>query len=85
MLVDAALPGAVRIGKEDLDREPLEHLLVLEQLLVLTCIGMGSHDKGLEETVVRAANLASHRLSAHVFTRRKAVRPYGLQAIIIRF
>jgi hypothetical protein len=32
MLVDAALPGAARIGKEYLDREPLEHLLVLEQL-----------------------------------------------------
>ena len=29
VLVGAALPGVVRIGKEDLDREPLGQLLVL--------------------------------------------------------
>ena len=32
ILVGAALPGAVRIGKEDLDREPLGQLLVLGHL-----------------------------------------------------
>ena len=32
MLVSAALPGTVRITKEDLDREPLGQLLVLSQL-----------------------------------------------------
>jgi hypothetical protein len=32
ILVGAVLPRAVRIGKEDLDREPLGHLLVLGHL-----------------------------------------------------
>ena len=32
VLISAALPGTVRIGKEDLDREPLGQLLVLGHL-----------------------------------------------------
>ena len=32
VFIDPALPGAVRIGKEDLDREPLGQLLVLGHL-----------------------------------------------------
>ena len=32
VLIGAALPGTVRIGKEDLDREPLGQLLVLGHL-----------------------------------------------------
>jgi hypothetical protein len=33
VLIGAALPGTVRIGKEDLDHEPLGQLLVLGHLL----------------------------------------------------
>ena len=48
VLVGAALPGAVRIGKEDLDREPLGRLLVLGHLFP-AIIGQGYPQQGGHE------------------------------------
>ena len=48
VLVGAALPGAVRIGKEDLDREPLGQLLVLGHLFP-SIIGQGYPQQGGHE------------------------------------
>ena len=45
VLIGTALPGAVRIGKEDLDREPLGQLLVLGPL-VPSIIGQGFPQQG---------------------------------------
>ena len=70
-------------GQEGCTRPPgpEEYDAVLGQLLVLACSGRGpeDEDEDLERTVVRAANLAGHHLSAHVLARREAVRAFGLQ------
>ena len=45
VLIGTALPGAVRIGNEDLDREPLGQLRVLSPL-VPSIIGQGFPQQG---------------------------------------
>ena len=40
ILIGATLPGAIRIGKEDLDREPLSQALMLGHLIA-SIIGQG--------------------------------------------
>ncbi len=76
ILIGAALPGAVRIGKEDLDRKPLGQLLVLGHLFA-PIIGQrfpqwGRHmPKRLREALVRTRGIRA----VHSGQQNQARRP----------